>query len=82
VAAPETGLDATLKMKKMKRKCHTCGKMATDPYTFSVVPTHNVFETIPPYSKAAKKVARSEVKEIITHNYCNRECYENRLQEK
>ena len=68
-----------MKDKKMKRKCYSCGKMATDPYTFSTVPTHNEFETIPLYSKASTKIKRSEVKGVVIHNYCNRECYEEGL---
>ena len=50
--------------------------MATDPYTFSIVPTYNVFNTIPLYSKGSEKIKRSEVKGVVIHNYCNRECYE------
>ena len=63
-------------MKKIKRKCYTCGKMATGSYTYSIVPTHDVYRTIPPYSKGAEKIKRSELKGVITYNYCNVECYE------
>jgi hypothetical protein len=65
----------------MRRKCYSCGKMATNPYTFDIVPIYNVYENIPIYSKKAKKTKRSDLKgdrKVSTYNYCNRECYENR----
>jgi|TARA_B110000977_G_scaffold137109_1_gene174163 hypothetical protein len=71
-----------LKMKKtttkpIKRKCYSCGKMATNPYVYHVVPPHQHGIDLPVYSKSAPKTDRLELrggKKVEVYNYCNYEC--------
>tara|TARA_Y100000996_G_C22109356_1_gene473257 strand:- start:92 stop:346 length:255 start_codon:yes stop_codon:yes gene_type:complete len=71
-----------LKMKKkqtkpIRRKCHNCGKMATNPVVYHLVPSIPYGEPIPAYSKSAPKTKRVDLKgdmKIIAKNYCDREC--------
>ena len=56
--------------KPIKRKCHFCGKMATNPYTYG--------QEIPLYTKSGVKTNRVDLKgerKVLIHNYCNKECY-------
>ena len=67
-----------------RRKCYSCGKMATDPYIYHIVPSNNYGQQIPVYSKSDVKTNRVELKgnrKVLVYHYCNRECYENRKPE-
>jgi|TARA_B100001079_G_scaffold228966_1_gene207421 hypothetical protein len=64
--------------KPIKRKCHSCGKMATNPYTYTIVPTYTYGQEIPLYTKSGVKTNRVDLKgerKVLIHNYCNKECY-------
>ena len=71
-----------LKMKKkttkpIRRKCHNCGKMATNPVQYHLVPSIPYGEPMPIYSKSGPKTKRVDLRgeqKIIAKNYCNREC--------
>jgi len=71
-----------LKMKKtttkpIKRKCHNCGKMATNPVVYHLVPALTYGSDMPIYSKSAPKTLRVDLKgeqKVIARNYCDREC--------
>ena len=72
-----------IKIKKTKevirRKCYSCGKMATKPYVYHVVPSYSYGAQIPIYQKSAPKINRVELRgnrKVLVYNYCNRECYE------
>jgi hypothetical protein len=62
----------------IRRKCHHCGKMATNPLVHHTVPGLMVIGEAPPtYSRNAVKTNRVDLRgdmKIITKNYCNREC--------
>ena len=63
----------------IKRKCYSCGKMATNPYTYTIVPSYSYGAQIPIYEKNAPKTKRADLKgkrKVFVYNYCNRECYE------
>jgi hypothetical protein len=65
----------------IKRKCYSCGKMATKPYVYHIVPSFTYGAQIPIYSKNDVKTKRVELKgkrKVLVYNYCNRECYENK----
>ena len=67
--------------KPIRRKCHSCGKMATKPYVYHIVPSYSYGAQIPIYSKNDVKTKRVDLrgnKKVLVYNYCNRECYENR----
>ncbi len=67
--------------KPIRRKCYSCGKMATRPYVFHIVPSYEYGAQIPVYQKNAPKTNRVELRgkrKVLVYNYCNRECYENR----
>ena len=60
-----------------KRKCHNCGKMATNPVEYHLVPSIPYGAPIPAYSKSAPKTKRVDLRgdqKIIAKNFCNREC--------
>ncbi len=62
----------------MRRKCNNCGKMATDPYVYHIVPAHKFPYNIPAYSKSKTKIKRDELKgdmKVAVYNYCDSECY-------
>ena len=74
-----------IKIKKTKevirRKCYSCGKMATKPYVYHIVPSYSYGAQIPIYSKSEVKTKRVELRgkrKVLVYNYCNRECYENK----
>ncbi len=75
-----------LKMKKKqtkptRRKCHNCGKMATNPYVYHIVPSYSYGANIPVYEKSGVKTNRTDLKgdrKVLVYNYCNNECYENK----
>jgi len=60
--------------KPIRRKCHSCGKMATNPYVYHVVPAFSYGVEIPVYQKSAPKTNRLELrgnKKVLVYNYCN-----------
>jgi hypothetical protein len=64
----------------IKRKCHNCGKMATNPLVCHVVPPLGSFEEMPIYRKSDIKIDRSDLKgksKIQLYNYCDVECCNN-----
>ena len=62
----------------MRRKCNNCGKMATNPYVYHIVPSHKYPYNVPAYSKPkTKRVDLKGDMKVAVYNYCNRECYEN-----
>jgi len=62
----------------MRRKCNNCGKMATNPYVYHIVPSHKYPYNVPVYSKPkTKRVDLKGDMKVAVYNYCNRECYEN-----
>lgn len=65
--------------KSIRRKCHNCGKMATDPLVYHVVPSYGLFDEIPIYQKKDPKTDRTDLKgnrKIQVYNYCDIECCE------
>ena len=78
-----------IKPKKIiRRKCKHCGKMKTNPYSFTTVPPINHYDKIPVYSKSARKTDRIDLKDYtnkygvkITKKvdisyFCDTKCYE------
>ena len=71
-----------LKMKKkttkpIRRKCHNCGKMATNPLVYHIVPSYSYGQEIPIYSKSDVKTNRVDLRgdrKITVYNYCNNQC--------
>lgn len=66
-------------MKSGSKKCHSCGKMAQNPYVYHLVPAKR-YGSIPTYAKNAPKTKRIDLRgenKVDVYNYCNRECYEN-----
>ena len=62
----------------IRRKCHHCGKMATKPFTFQIVPSYKNVADIPVYLRGSTKIPRTELKgdrKIQEFHYCNQECY-------
>ena len=62
----------------IRRKCHHCGKMATKPFTFQIVPSYKNVTDIPVYLRGSTKIPRTELKgdrKIQEFHYCNQECY-------
>ena len=67
-----------------RRKCYSCSKMATNPYTYTMVPSYSYGAQIPVYSKSEVKTKRIDLRgkrKVLVYNYCNRECYENKRPE-
>ena len=67
--------------KSIRRKCYSCGKMATKPYVYHIVPSYSYGAQIPVWQKNTPKTKRVELKgkrKVLVYNYCNRECYENK----
>ena len=57
-----------------RRKCYCCGKMATNPYVYHVVPTYSYGAEIPVYQKSGPKINRLELRgnrKVLVYNYCN-----------
>jgi len=64
--------------KPVRRKCHNCGKMATNPLVHHIVPTYNFPYDIPVYAKNAPKTKRVDLKgdrKVTVYNYCDNQCY-------
>ena len=59
-------------MKAGSKKCHSCGKMAENPYKYTIVPSRK-YGTIPTYNKAEAKMRpnREDLKgdKKVTINY-------------
>ena len=65
----------------IRRKCYSCGKMASSPYTYTIVPSYSYGAQIPIWQKNTPKIKRVDLRgkrRVLVYNYCNRECYENR----
>ena len=67
-------------MKAGSKKCHSCGKMAQQPYRYTVVPSRK-YGTIPTYNKAEAKMRpnREDLKgdkKVTINYYCDESCYE------
>ena len=57
-----------------RRKCYCCGKMATNPYVYHVVPTYSYGAEIPIYQKSGPKTNRVELRgnrKVLVYNYCS-----------
>jgi hypothetical protein len=66
------------KKKPIRRKCHNCGKMATNPLVYHIVPSYIFPYDIPLYQKNAPKTKRVDLKgdrKISVYNFCDNECY-------
>ena len=77
----KTTIEEEIKPKPIRRKRHCCGKMATNPYVYHIVPTYAYGQQIPVYEKSGVKTKRVALKgnrKVLAYNYCNRECYENK----
>ena len=71
------------KKEVIRRKCYSCGKMATNPYVYHIVPSYAYGAEIPVYQKSGPKTKRVELRgnrKVLVYNYCNNECYENKKQ--
>ena len=65
--------------KPIRRKCYNCGKMATNPLVYHVVPSYNFPYDIPIYQKNAPRTNRIDLKgdrKISAYNFCDNQCYE------
>ena len=63
--------------KTIRRKCHHCGKMKTNPLVHHIVPPISPYGQIPVYQKNGIKTSREDLKgdmKITVRNYCDREC--------
>ena len=66
---------------KGSKKCNSCGKMASKPYTYTVVPSTGIYGKQKVYNKSEVKTDRVELrgnKKVFIYYYCDRECYENK----
>ena len=62
--------------KTFRRKCNNCGKMATNPYVYHIVPSHKYPYNVPVYSKPkTKRVDLKGDMKVAVYNYCDKECY-------
>ena len=64
--------------KIIRRKCKQCGKMKTDPYTYTIVPSIPLWDKIPIYSKNATKTDRIDLKgnkKVEIKYFCDQECH-------
>ena len=71
--------------KTFKRKCDTCGKMATNPYVYHIVPPISIYDKLPIYQKGGEKIDRVDLTgrmKIIVQNYCDMECRRHRKRER
>ena len=66
---------------KGSKKCYSCGKMASKPYTFTVVPPTGVYGKQKAYIKSEVKTDRVDLrgnKRVYIYHYCDQECYANK----
>ena len=70
---------------KGSKKCNSCGKMASKPYTYTVVPSTGMYGKQKVYIKSEVKTKRVDLRgneKVFVYYYCNSECYKNKqLQE-
>ena len=69
------------KLNRQPANCDTCGKYCEKPYGYQIIPAYMSELDIPPYSKAAIKTKRLDLKEdrkATTFNYCSEVCREAR----
>lgn len=68
-----------IKPKKIiRRKCKQCGKMKTNPYTYTVVPSIPLWDKMPIYNKNSTKTDRIDLKgnnKVEIKYYCDQECH-------
>ena len=65
---------------KGSKKCNSCGKMASKPYTYTVVPSTGMYGKQKVYIKSEVKTDRVDLrgnKRVFVYYYCDRECYKN-----
>ena len=66
---------------KGSKKCYSCGKMASKPYRFTVVPSTGVYGKQKIYSKSEVKTDRVDLrgnKKVFVYHYCDQECHKNK----
>jgi len=66
---------------KGSKKCYSCGKMASKPYTFTVVPPTGVYGKQKVYIKSEVKTKRADLrgnKRVFIYHYCDQECHANK----
>jgi hypothetical protein len=64
----------------IRRKCHTCGTMKTDPYVYQVA-SPTPYGEYPTYNARAEHTKRMDLKgdkKVTTSYYCDIECFESR----
>mgnify|MGYP001094670708 CR=1 FL=1 len=62
------------------KKCYSCGKMASKPYTYTIVPSTGMYGKQKIYIKSEIKTKRVDLRgneKVFVYYYCDRECYEN-----
>ena len=62
-----------------RRKCHSCGKMATNPLEYHIVPSLPYGSDMPVYKKSDVKTKRVDLKgdmKVAVYNFCDNQCYE------
>ena len=65
-------------IKPIRRKCHHCGKMATNPFVYHIVPAYKYPYNIPIYQKGGIKTKRVDFtgdRKILAYNFCDNKCY-------
>ena len=63
--------------KTIRRKCHHCGTMKTNPLVHHIVPSVSVYAQPPMYQKGGKKINREDLKgdkKVTIRNFCDSEC--------
>ena len=81
------------KKKPIRRKCFNCGKMKTNPYIFTVVPSISMYDNkIPLYNKNVTHTNRIDLKDkkdqlgimnkkkVDISYYCDTECHKEHTQ--
>ena len=81
------------KKKPIRRKCFNCGKMKTNPYIFTVVPSISMYDNkIPLYNKNVTHTNRIDLKDkkdqlgimnkkkVDISYYCDTECHKEHSQ--
>ena len=63
--------------KTIRRKCHHCGTMKTNPLVHHIVPSISPYGQIPMYQKGGTKINREDLKgdlKVTIRNFCDRDC--------